>query len=111
MKKMIGKIFAVVGVVGIGVCMSMVAAKNKSEGELLMNINEIEDSDGVTSMLALADSEDEAKKIAELYGITFVDFSYGVATYETTKNPRELMEFGEKNNYPPISVNGKNYLD
>lgn len=57
------------------------------------------------SMIALADTKEEAKKIAELYGIELVNFSYGVAEYETTKDPQELIALGEKNNYPTLSIN------
>ena len=56
------------------------------------------------SMIALADTKEEAKKIAELYGIELVNFSYGVAEYETTKDPQELIALGEKNNYPTLST-------
>lgn len=57
------------------------------------------------SMIALVDTKEEAKKIAELYGIELVNFSYGVAEYETTKDPQELIALGEKNNYPALSTN------
>lgn len=65
----------------------------------------------VTSMVALAESEEEAKQIAELYGIKYIDYAYGVATFETSENPQEVIKRGEKNHYPSISVNGWNYAD
>lgn len=57
------------------------------------------------SMIALADTKEEAERIAGLYEIELVNFSYGVAEYETTKNPQELIALGEKNNYPALSTN------
>lgn len=63
------------------------------------------------SMIALADTKEEAKKIAELYGIELVNFSYGVAEYETTKDPQELIALGEKNNYPALSTNNTLTID
>ena len=60
---------------------------------------------GTVSMVALADTKEEAERIADLYGITLVSFDYGVAVYETTKNPQELIELGEKNQYPAIGIN------
>lgn len=63
------------------------------------------------SMMALAESEEEAVRIAELYGVTFIEYSYGVATYETEKDPNELIEFGKRNQYPAIEINNLNYLD
>ena len=63
------------------------------------------------SMIALADTEEEAERIAGLYGIELVNFSYGVAEYETTKNPQELIALGEKNNYPALSTNNTLTID
>lgn len=63
------------------------------------------------SMIALADTKEEAQKIAELYGIELVNFSYGVAEYETTKDPQELIALGEKNNYPTLSTNNTLTID
>ena len=63
------------------------------------------------SMIALADTKEEAKKIAELYGIELVNYSYGVAEYETTKDPQELIALGEKNNYPTLSTNNTLTID
>lgn len=63
------------------------------------------------SMIALADTKEEAKKIAELYGIELVNYSYGVAEYETTKDPQELIALGEKNNYPALSTNNTLTID
>ena len=60
---------------------------------------------GTVSMVALADTKEEAERIADLYGITLVSFDYGVAVYETTKDPQELIELGEKNQYPAIGIN------
>lgn len=63
------------------------------------------------SMIALADTKEEAERIAGLYGIELVNFSYGVAEYETTKNPQELIALGEKNNYPALSANNTLTID
>ena len=63
------------------------------------------------SMIALADTKEEAERIAGLYGIELVNFSYGVAEYETTKNPQELIALGEKKNYPTLSTNNTLTID
>ena len=63
------------------------------------------------SMIALADTKEEAQKIAELYGIELVNYSYGVAEYETTKDPQELIALGEKKNYPALSTNNTLTID
>lgn len=58
-------------------------------------------------MIALADTLEEAEKIAELYGIELSTYSYGVATYTTDKNIQELIELGNENGYPALSPNHK----
>ncbi|MCR5790912.1 MAG: hypothetical protein K6G83_13580 [Lachnospiraceae bacterium] len=56
-------------------------------------------------LLALADTEEEARKIASLYGIELVRFSYGVATYHTDRDLKEVISQGEKNGWPVVSIN------
>lgn len=74
--------------------------------------NEEEEANDTTiSLVALADSKEEAEHIAELYGIRLVSFSYGTAEYETTKDPQELIALGEQNGYPAISVNNTLTID
>lgn len=57
-----------------------------------------------TRMMALADTREEAENIASLYEMELVDFSNGVAVYETTQDPYELMKMGEMKKYPTISI-------
>lgn len=63
-----------------------------------------------TELIALADTLEEAERIAELYGIGLSTYSYGVATYTTDKNPLELMALGEENGYPALTLNYENEL-
>lgn len=67
-------------------------------------------SSTVTEMTALADTREEAEKIAELYGIELSTYSYGVAVYVTDKTPEELMELGRDNHYPSLTPNSESYL-
>lgn len=62
---------------------------------------------GTTELIALADTLEEAEKIAELYGIELSAYSYGVATYTTDKNVQELFDLGEEKGYPALSPNHK----
>lgn len=59
----------------------------------------------LTELVALADTREEAEEIAELYGIELSTYSYGVATYTTDKNLKELMKLGEENDYPTLTPN------
>ena len=60
---------------------------------------------GMIQMIALAETREEAEEIAVLYGITLIDYSYNVATYETEKDPRQLMKMGKEKGYPAIEIN------
>jgi hypothetical protein len=63
------------------------------------------DGSTTTELTALADNQEEAEEIAELYGIELSSYSYGVATYTTDKNPQELIELGIENEYPALIQN------
>ncbi len=56
-------------------------------------------------LVALAETEEEAKAIAEQYGIELVSFSYGVATFHTEEDPQDVIARGEKNGWPTLSLN------
>lgn len=56
-------------------------------------------------LFMLSDSEEEAKKVAETYGIKFVDFSHGVATFHTEENPSTVIQQGRENGWPELSLN------
>lgn len=56
-------------------------------------------------LMALPESEEEAKKIAEQYGITFVSFQSGVATYYTDEDPWQVIDKGIENGYTPLYLN------
>lgn len=71
--------------------------------------NFTEDGTKVTELIALAEDRAEAEKIAELYKIELSSFSDGVAVYTTEKDPQELMELGDNNGYPTLTVNSNHY--
>ena len=54
-------------------------------------------------------SLDGVEKIAELYEIELSSFSDGIAVYTTDKDPQELMELGDNNGYPALTVNSNHY--
>lgn len=60
---------------------------------------------GKTELIAMVQTEQEAKEVAEQYGITFVSFDTGVAVFETDEDPMEVISRGEKNGYVPLSLN------
>ena len=62
-----------------------------------------------TELIALAEDQAEAEKTAKLYGIELISFSDGIAVYTTDKDPQELMELGDNNGYPTLTVNSNHY--
>ncbi len=56
-------------------------------------------------LFCLADSEEEAKKIAELYGIELVEFSNGVATFHTEEPLDEVIKRGQDNGWKLLEIN------
>ncbi len=60
-------------------------------------------------LLCLCDTEEDAKEIADIYGIELVNFSYGVATFHA-ENPREIIELGQEKGYPALELNGEMHI-
>ena len=58
-------------------------------------------------LLALVNDEQEAKKIAEIYGIELVRFRNGVATFHTEENPVDVINRGKENGWPLLELNHK----
>jgi len=56
-------------------------------------------------LFMLSDSEEEAKKVAETYGIKLVDFSHGVATFHTEESPSTVIRQGREKGWPELSLN------
>ncbi|MDO4988923.1 MAG: hypothetical protein Q4E45_00295 [Eubacteriales bacterium] len=56
-------------------------------------------------LYCLADSQEEAEKLAELYGIELVEFSNGVATFHAEEDPQTVITRGKDNGWPLLSLN------
>lgn len=61
-------------------------------------------------LFALVETQDAAEKIASDYGIELVDFSSGVATYYTDKDPSELINWGKEQGFAPLEINYTSHL-
>ena len=61
-------------------------------------------------LLCLAESREEAQKIADQYGIELVEFSYGVATFHTLEDPQKVIDMGLSKGYPELSINGTSHI-
>ena len=51
------------------------------------------------------ETEKEALKAADLYGIELVSFSYGIALFRCEGDPEALIKKGQLNGWPELSLN------
>lgn len=62
-------------------------------------------------LICSAESEEEAKQIAEQYGIQLVEFSYGVASFYTEEDPAEVIRRGLEVGWTELSLNQIHPID
>ncbi len=62
-------------------------------------------------LMALADTEEMAREIADQYGIELRSFANGIAVYRTEEDLFEVMERGRANGYAELSINFIRTLD
>ena len=108
-KIVLGVIVLIVAVVIIAVIALKNSAKVFVEGENLMNVVEQSNSEKL-QLTCLVDSQQEAKEIAEAYGIEFIRFDYGVAEFQSDKSYDELTEYGKKNGLKQLSINHEQHI-
>lgn len=56
-------------------------------------------------LVGLADTEEEAEKIAQDYGIELKSYEYGVAVFTTDKSFEEITEIGKTKGLTELSLN------
>lgn len=56
-------------------------------------------------LMAMVETEEEAEKIAEQYGIEMVSFSDGVAVYQTDEKLADVLARGREQGYPQLYLN------
>jgi len=56
-------------------------------------------------LVGMFDNEQLAREAAEIYGIELVSFDNGIAVFKCSSDPVGLIETGEKNGWPSLSLN------
>lgn len=56
-------------------------------------------------LLCAADTEEEAEKLAEDYGIELISFDSKIAVFQTDKAYEEIVEIGKEKGLPELSRN------
>ena len=64
-------------------------------------------------LIGSAETYEEAEKIADMYGISLINYSYGVALYRTKGDDTvdEIIKLGKDNGYPELTPNYTVTLD
>ncbi|MBQ8592536.1 MAG: hypothetical protein IJ485_07310 [Lachnospiraceae bacterium] len=112
-KKTIGIGIVAFAVICIVIAMSVLA---KQRGGIAMVFSKPEEvkmiaapQDAIVAygreLMTTVDNEEEAKEVAELYGITFVRYADGIAEYTTDRALEEVIAEGEEKGYPILSIN------
>lgn len=116
LRRMGGLIFGVLCIGLLGGLLASCNTKREVDENFIQQIpqfneteNSSEDENIEIELIALAKDQEEAEKIAELYGIELDSFSEGVAVYTTDKDPQDLKELGDINGYPTLTVNNTFY--
>ena len=60
---------------------------------------------GEAQLMCEAASLEEAEDLAELYGITLMEYSRGVACFRTEEDPQEVVRRGKENGWPELVLN------
>ena len=84
-------------------------SREKLEG-LITDHVKVEVAEG-EELMCLCESENTAREIADQYGITFVNFNYGVATFTTDKDLQEVIQIGKDNGWTELSINHVTRID
>lgn len=84
-------------------------SREKLEG-LITDHVKVEVAEG-EELMCLCESENAAREIADQYGITFVNFNYGVATFTTDKDLQEVIQIGKDNGWTELSINHVTRID
>ena len=84
--------------------------ENVKNGENTVNTITVEPFGGAEiakgrELFCTASSEKEGRDIAAVYGITFVDYTYGVATFTTSEDPAAVVNRGKANGWVTLEIN------
>lgn len=83
-----------------------------SKEQYIPQLSDLEQKEVVTSStteyICLVNSQEEAERVANDYGIEFVSFQEGVAVLKSEKSYQELLDYGQEKGLVTLSVNNLN---
>lgn len=92
-------IIAVVVVAGLGAAFLIKPIKRE------VQLDSIPMQQDKLELVGMADSEEEAEKLAEDYEIELISYSEKVAVFQTDKSYEEILEIGKNKGLTELSVN------
>lgn len=102
MVRVVGVAFCVLLCFGLGGCSSRQAPES-AQPERVGVSGDLPTAS--SELVGSFESEEQAQSAAELYGIELVSYEYEVAVFRYEGDPEALIEKGEKNGWPELSVN------
>ena len=109
MGSLIGVAFFVLLCCGLGGCFGRGIDPPKELGSDVMPDNTSERGGNQSyvpnELVGIFETEAEAQDAAELYGIELTSYSNKIAVFSCEGDPIELIEQGEKNGWPQLSLN------
>lgn len=60
-----------------------------------------------SQLISNAGSQEEAEEIASMYQVTLLEYTDGMALYETQEPPLDVIRRGEQEGYPQMWVNSE----
>ena len=92
-------IFAVVAVAGLGAAFWMKPVIREAQ------IDSVPMQQDKLELIGMADSKEEAEKLAEDYEIELISYSEKVAVFQTDKSYDEILEIGKNKKLTELSIN------
>ena len=94
----------VVVVIGISAIVLLRPVEKEMNLENLSMVDE-QKTEVMLELVGLVKTEEEAKELAEAYGIEYKNCSYGIAEFTTDKSYEEIVEIGKQKGLKELSVN------
>lgn len=103
MKKKMGIAVAVIAIVVVAVLTAAYFFRPKEEvkGQKIAEAVPLE-------LVGVVESEEEAKSLAESYGIELIRYAEGIATFQTDKTYEEIKRIEKEKSLPELAINEVN---
>ena len=70
----------------------------------------VNDAEG-RELMCMAETEEQAREIASLYGMELIDYQEGFALFHTEEDPGAVKQRGIDHGWPELEINVVNPLD